>query len=131
MIVLSGSLEEMATSSKMTSMLKVAQTWEPVSGMAVKRATLLSRRTQAIFSREERAAVSSGEVVSRRGAQDGVGASLRWDECDGGVAALSCRLGGCLLWKVPMFLSWALNLILAVGEANASPELIGLEGRLE
>lgn len=47
------------------------------------------------------------------------------------VAALSCRLGlkegGCLLWKVPMFLSWALNLILTVGEANASPELFGLE----
>lgn len=37
-----------------------AQTWEPVSGMTVKRTVSSSRRTQAIFSRELRAATSSG-----------------------------------------------------------------------
>jgi hypothetical protein len=36
-----------------------AQTWEPVSGMTVKRAVSSSSRTQAIFSSEESAAVSS------------------------------------------------------------------------
>lgn len=35
-----------------------AQTWDPVSGMAVKRAVSSVRRTQAIFSRELRAPIS-------------------------------------------------------------------------
>lgn len=35
-----------------------AQTWDPVSGMTVKRAVSSSRRTQAIFSRELRAPIS-------------------------------------------------------------------------
>ena len=40
-----------------------AQTWEPVSGMTVKRTVSSSRRTHAIFSRELSAAMSPFRVV--------------------------------------------------------------------
>lgn len=38
-----------------------AQTWDPMSGITVKRAVSSLRRTQAIFSKDESAAVSSAE----------------------------------------------------------------------
>lgn len=41
-----------------------AHTWDPVSGITVKRAVSSSSRTQAIFSRELRAAVSSVQAQS-------------------------------------------------------------------
>lgn len=50
-----------------------AQTWDPVSGITVKRTVSSSRRNQAIFSRDERAATSSVElrVSYRRGDLEG------------------------------------------------------------
>lgn len=42
-----------------------AQTWDPMSGITVKRAVSSLRRTQAIFSSEERAAVSSTALSVR------------------------------------------------------------------
>lgn len=40
-----------------------AHTWDPVSGITVNRTCSSSRRSQAIFSRDERAATSSGRVA--------------------------------------------------------------------
>lgn len=44
-----------------------AQTWDPMSGMTVKRAVSSLRRTHAIFSSDESAAVSSWASVSHCG----------------------------------------------------------------
>lgn len=81
----------------MRSTEREAQTWEPVSGMTVKRTVSSSRRTQAIFSRELRAATSSGgRLCQRRKVEKGDG--MGW----GGVG---------LLEKVRIFRRSVLNRI--------------------
>ena len=57
-----------------------AQTWDPISGITVNRTVSSLRRTHAIFSREDRAAVSSKEAGSvscllRVGSTDTLGRS--------------------------------------------------------